>query len=122
MAKNQNLWLILAIICTGLVLYLSLNDPPVSEEDINIPHFDKFAHVIMYLGFTFTWSMALAKLKLNAFFVIALVWAVAFSTILEIFQEQLNPNRHFDVYDIIANIIGVILGIIVAKYYMKIER
>lgn len=119
MAKNRNLWLILAIICTGLVLYLSLNDPPVSEEDISIPHFDKLAHVFMYAGFTFTWVMAFANLKLRAFFTIAFLWAISFSTILEIFQEKLNPNRHYDSYDILANIIGVVLGIIIARYYLK---
>lgn len=79
----------------------------------NIPHFDKISHLFSYLLLVYLWSMALSektdKIKAAR---IAFYGGILLGIILEILQWQLNVGRHFEILDIIANIIGSIIGLI----------
>jgi VanZ family protein len=37
-----------------------------------------------------------------------------FAIFLELIQHQINPNRTFDVIDLLANCIGVVVGTLIA--------
>ena len=86
----------------------------VSQNNwLDIPHFDKVSHLFAYLLLVYLWSSALhqktTKIKAAR---IAFYGSIALGIILEILQWQLNVGRHFEILDIIANIIGSILGLI----------
>lgn len=86
----------------------------VSQSNwLDIPHLDKVSHLIAYAILVFFWSIALVEktTKIKAAR-IAFYGAIALGVILEILQWQLNVGRHFEILDIIANIIGSIIGLI----------
>jgi VanZ family protein len=90
------------------IIYLSLM--PVSNDQITFfKHEDKMAHVLIY---AIQCLLLLSCLKTNQKFRmwIAIIIAVLFGISLEILQGTLNTGRHFDYFDIIANIIGALLG------------
>lgn len=80
---------------------------------LNIPHFDKVSHLFAYGILVFLWSITLVQktTKIKAAR-ISFYGAIFLGIILEILQWQLNFGRHFEILDIIANIIGSIIGLI----------
>lgn len=80
---------------------------------LNIPHFDKVSHLCAYALLVFLWSIALiektSKIKAAR---ISFYSAIFLGMLLEILQWQLNVGRHFEILDIIANIIGSIIGLV----------
>ncbi|MEM9545436.1 MAG: VanZ family protein [Bacteroidota bacterium] len=94
----------------------------VSQNNwLDIPHFDKLSHFAAYALLVFFWSMALvqktAKIKAAR---ISFYGSIALGIVLEILQWQLNVGRHFEILDIIANIIGAIFGLIVFYKIFKL--
>lgn len=111
-----------------MVIILSLAPgQTVGRFDIlRLPHSDKIAHVGFYL--------ILAGLLLRAYglngaknfrkaFVTAAVICIVLGFVLEVLQHAGNAQRHFEVLDIIANIIGTLCGgalfnlLLKTKYY-----
>lgn len=79
---------------------------------LDIPHLDKLSHVIMYALFVFLWSKLLSykisgvKGARTAFYV-----SILLGLLMEALQYGMDMGRHFDILDIIANIIGSIIGL-----------
>lgn len=79
---------------------------------LDIPHLDKFSHVVMYALFVFLWSKLLShkagrvKGARIAFYV-----SILLGLLMEVLQFSMDMGRHFDILDIIANIIGSIIGL-----------
>ena len=97
------------------VTYLSL--VPLDPSDIQLfNHADKLAHFVFYAGMAF--------LILNAFthdwkfrYISALLLCICYGILMENLQDALKAGRHFDNFDIIANIIGALAGSIM--FYFK---
>ena len=93
----------------------------VSQSNfLNIPHFDKVSHLCSYALLGFLWSIALkektSKIKAAR---IAFYGSISLGVLLEILQWLLNVGRHFEILDIIANIIGSIIGLIAFYKFFK---
>ncbi|MBT8191279.1 MAG: VanZ family protein [Bacteroidia bacterium] len=73
------------------------------------PHQDKVVHIVFYLVLTFIIRINL-KSNQNVLHAKAIMMAVLYSMILEFIQEWFITGRHFDYFDIIANIIGSLTG------------
>ena len=79
---------------------------------LDIPHLDKLSHAFMYALFVFFWSKLLShkagrvKGARIAFYV-----SILLGLAMEILQFTTDMGRHFDILDIIANIIGSIIGL-----------
>ena len=102
-------WTIVLIVATLLPKEV------VSQSSfLNIPHFDKISHLCSYALLVFLWSSSLREKteKIRAAR-IAFYGSIFLGVLLEILQWQLNVGRHFEILDIIANIIGSIIGLIV---------
>lgn len=75
-----------------------------------IPHFDKLVHFVFYLGLS--WLLG-RLLKREPYFVgKVLIPTICYSILMEVLQEAMDLGRHFDIFDIIANIIGALIGTI----------
>ncbi len=110
---------ILAIGWTLLTLYLSLISAR-SASKFNLFDFvgiDKFAHLSFYTIFSFLWAMSLRETNINKNFV--LFFSVSFGILMEICQFYLFNGRSFELYDILANIIGSFLGVILFKNFIN---
>lgn len=91
-----------------------------SARSINIlefPGVDKLAHLGFYAVFCFLWGMGLRqKSNLKN---IPIIFSISFGVLMEICQFYLSNGRSFELYDILANIIGSILGMILFKKFIN---
>lgn len=73
----------------------------------------------MYLGLSVLacWSMH-AEVKQKWYFIVML-FAISWGILMEIFQFSMHLGRSFDVFDILANSVGVITGI---SIYILLSR
>ncbi len=109
----------MAIFWTILTLYLSLISAR-SASKFNIWDFtgtDKLAHLIFYAVFSFLWCMSLRKRNVEKKYV--LFFSIFFGVLMEIFQLYLFNGRSFELYDILANIIGSIIGVILFQKFIN---
>lgn len=83
---------------------------------------DKIVHVLINAGLFFLWilyglAVSFGKNKKTLVLIIASL-CVLYGIIIEALQETWVPFRHADIWDVAANAIGILLGIIVF-YKMK---
>jgi VanZ family protein len=114
-----------------LVLVISVIDisniPKDDESLIN----DKFLHMLAYFFLSLTTQIAQWKFKiikesynyglkvkiLNNYSIVLII-TFLYGILLEVIQNFL-PNRNFDVNDIIANFLGIVIGLI--TYYLFVS-
>jgi VanZ family protein len=90
---------------------------PVSEiPKIQIPYLDKLVHVlihvlliIIWLGYLFLGDKSHISIK-NIFVVLLICFS--YGIIIEALQHWFTSSRKFDLFDIIANGIGDLLGLL----------
>ena len=87
---------------------------------------DKVVHLLMYAGFAFAilWGYRKpfqenGKAYRRKALWITLVIGIAYGLLTEIMQETLVPGRTGNVYDWIADIIGCVLGAIIAYFLLR---
>lgn len=116
---SNRMYKILAIAWTLLTLYLSLISARSASEFnlFDFVGFDKLAHLSFYTIFSFLWAMALRETNTGKNFV--LFFSVSFGILMEICQFYLFNGRSFELYDILANIIGSFMGVILFKKFIN---
>jgi VanZ family protein len=85
------------------------------EEKTFIPNLDKLIHATLFGSFVFLWSIYYAARKernnnSDSRFVLILIIACLYGVATELMQKYLIPNRDYDIFDIIADSIGAVLG------------
>jgi VanZ family protein len=103
----------LALLFTVITIAGSLmpSDNLSSTRFITIPHFDKVVHLTMYFLMGLSWSGVFHNREKSVFWVLGLLFILGLS--LEILQFYFLTGRFFEIPDLIANITGSILGIII---------
>jgi VanZ family protein len=85
-----------------------------------IPHQDKLVHIFMYA------IMAYLALKVHwhnnksISYGLAIILSILYGCLMEYAQLLFSEFRHFDYFDIIANIIGSMMGSLI--YYFKRQK
>jgi len=110
-----------ALMWAAVILFLSTGKSIQAPSLTNLLEPDKLAHAAAYfvLAALLSWGFWRVSGLRNK-----LVWASAIISTLygigmEIIQYSFFPNRYFEVYDIIANIIGALICILVSKFIIK---
>lgn len=106
--------LIIAIIVTVSILYLSLMRMP--KYNIAISHIDKWQHCIAYFTLSISWLLTFYKQSKKYLVVIS---CILFGIIIEILQQTITSYRTGDYLDIIANSVGVLLGLLFFTVFFK---
>ena len=99
-----------------LVLSLSHIDTSDPLEEFFIPHSDKLVHIFLYTVFSFI--LLLENKKSKGIF-IRLPFALFYGILMELFQHYLTTHRSMEIYDILANLSGIIIGML---FYKKISK
>lgn len=115
-------------ILTGLLVLVLLLMPPSEIQDETqsffdlIPHFDKIVHMCLF-GFMSVVLLAEKKIaKMEKFLINNIIILTFFAVCTEILQK-LSGYRSFDIYDILADTIGIVLGtLIFYKLFKSIWR
>ena len=102
------IWKLCFLIWTVFVTFLSLM--PLNSNSVEIfPHFDKLVHGIFYAVMSFLLAKSMIRKSVpNS--LVALIFSASYGIFMEVMQQTLGAGRHFDNFDIIANIIGALIG------------
>jgi VanZ family protein len=91
---------------TFLVAFLSLATF-VKMPSVPIPSKDKYAHFIFYFILALSWMLSFKEVN-NKFLYKIIAIIVLYGIVIEILQASFTSNREADVYDVLANSLGVI--------------
>jgi len=105
---------IIAIAVTAVVLYLSLVKMP--SYNAGIVHLDKLQHCFAYFILSSLWLLVFSKKNKKYLIVLC---CVLFGILIEVLQNELTNYRTGDYLDVIANSIGVFLGLFVFNQIKK---
>ena len=94
--------------------------PSSGLPSIDIPYIDKFAHFGIYALFFLLWAFAFIKTFAEGRWSIWALFGTLFvyGMVVEFIQGRWVPDRSFDRMDMLANLIGLVMGYIVF-YIMK---
>ena len=111
--------LFLAIVATIIVAILSLTSVPKINLGLQIKSGDKILHILAYFTLSFVWFLAMQE-RMSSIAekgrLIALL--ILYGIILEVLQGGITDYRTGDFYDVIANIIGVLLATAVINRFI----
>ena len=119
MAPNK-ISLLLAVLWTGIILFLSFKAPSVNPKFI-FPNQDKIVHFMFYFVFVFLWfSYLLYKKKpTNLTLILLVLFSIAMGILIELAQGYLTTTRQADIYDVLANSLGSFVAFLIMKTRMK---
>ncbi|WP_051205395.1 VanZ family protein [Salinimicrobium xinjiangense] len=111
--KVKLLLFTIALVYTGLILYLSLinlADTPVKDLGMS----DKVMHAGAYFGLALLWMLfgifSFGEKGIMWRLAIISVASIVFGIFIEVLQDVLTSYRELDLYDILANTFGVIIA------------
>jgi VanZ family protein len=107
----------LAILWTLVMCVLFFIPTPPSTQGPLIPHLDKVVHLGLFAGFVVLWGIRLP----NATALLVII-GIVFGIVVECIQDGMKLGRSFDVYDIVADSVGVFVGILTVsliRQYIK---
>ena len=102
-------------------MFLSVVPLSLPPLNTNVFDTDKIAHFLAYFVFAACLGLALSldwqikKVKLIVF-----IWACSFGIILELIQGYLLLHRTFDLFDLVANFVGICTYVFSGKTIEKI--
>ncbi|MEZ4798106.1 MAG: VanZ family protein [Flavobacteriaceae bacterium] len=114
----KKILLVIALLYTIALAVLSLLSSG-NLPDLEVDYADKVAHLIAYGVLYFVWQITLDAYKIPKAILIASGFAITYGIILEVLQGTLTVGRTLDMYDVLANCIGVVIILIVYKYKNK---
>jgi len=101
-----------------IVTYLSLTPKGPSMLGL-FPHQDKVGHFIFYFVMVLLALWAGTRSVDSRFFFIV-AFTIGYGILMEILQKLMELGRHFDYFDILANISGSLIG--AAIFYLTTGR
>ncbi|WP_444994299.1 VanZ family protein [Aliikangiella sp. IMCC44359] len=108
----QSYWKLLFWIILAALLYLTLTPKP--PQPISFHNIDKLYHFAAFGGFTFVFGIAFSKISYWYILLVSILLGIA----IEVVQIYV-PNRGFSIADMLADFIGVIVGIIISRAIVK---
>lgn len=117
------LWLAIGCALMAFIIYMSLTSNPI-EIEIDFPYQDKFFHTLAYFSLM-GWFVQIFHVPVQR-----MIFAIAFvamGVMLE-YLQSFNPARYYEVEDMIANTLGVVIAVFLAKmtafkfFLVKLER
>jgi VanZ family protein len=107
-----------ALIWAIIILYLSAKTLPQLNLDFKLSdkvnHFAAYGLLSVLMGWGIWKTEKVLKLKV---LLIILIISSTYGVLMEIMQYLFFPNRYFDYGDMIANILGSIIGIFIIRIY-----
>ena len=81
-------------------------------------HFDKWVHFGLFAVLLFLWRMCFLK-NTRSVDAIILLLAGIYGLSIELIQKEWIPNRSFDWFDLLADMVGSIAGVV---FYMWVYK
>ncbi|WP_309608937.1 VanZ family protein [Flavobacterium sp.] len=119
--KKPSFWI--ALSWTLLIFYLCLK-PATIEKNVTFVNADKLIHFTLYFVFVILWYRFLiyreSFLLQNK--ILLVIVSIIVGILIEILQKYFTKSRHADFFDVLANSLGSMAGILFAiRYFRKIK-
>lgn len=115
--RHALFFLVFYIILITVLSLINIGKLPEIGSDYD----DKLYHAAAYFVFVILCFNYLKKSEIKYAVLLSVLFPVFYGIIIEVFQQAMNTNRTFDWLDIVANIIGVILGYFIIQYLSKLK-
>ena len=102
---------LLYTISIGVLSLVHLTEVP----KLNTGFDDKIAHFVLYAGLCLFWFMSFHALKVNSSLLLASMLSIVFGAVLEILQGVASIHRTTDIFDLLANCLGVFAMSLIIK-------
>ncbi|MBK42957.1 MAG: hypothetical protein CMC83_03685 [Flavobacteriaceae bacterium] len=105
---KRNFFLILVLFYILTVIYgslFNLNNVTV----INFKFYDKTIHFLTYFVLCLLVFITFSIYKFSYSLQLSIIFSIIFGVVIEFLQMKLTTNRNFDSFDILANLVGVLL-------------
>lgn len=89
-----------------------------NENWLSKIYFDKLVHLGLFAILVFLWRSAF-DFKSASYNWVLLFSALFYGLAVEFIQRYFVPNRDFDLYDVVADVAGGVIGLIVWVRYIK---
>ena len=108
---------VLLITTASLWRFINFNPIPVANGD-------KIGHCIAYLGFATVWFMVFYfserwRYNWNQSLIRSAIFAILYGILMEIAQNVLTNYRMSEFYDVLANVSGTILAVLILSVLKK---
>ena len=112
--RLKTLWLLIGYALVMFVVYLSVTSNPPDLE-LGFKFQDKFFHALAYCSLMFWFAQIYHVKKQRLLFALAFV----FLGVLMEGVQSLDPKRYAEFNDMVANTVGVAIGILLTKKTLK---
>ncbi|WP_394760223.1 VanZ family protein [Flavobacterium sp.] len=111
----------LAVVWTLFITYLSLTTS--TQQPQTFENEDKIVHFTFYFGFVLLWYRYLVFRNSNLLNnkITLVIISIVFGIAIEFAQKYFTTTRQADIWDVIANSIGSLVGIFVAANIFKTD-
>jgi VanZ family protein len=99
-----------------MVLYLTTTESR-NLPKIQFPLKDKMVHFVFYFVMTFLWQIDIRSKRFLLYLSI-----ISLGIFLEFYQDYFTTTRSFDLFDIVANISGVVVASLIFSYLYKNKK
>ncbi|HUP12706.1 MAG TPA: VanZ family protein [Niastella sp.] len=111
-------WLALGWFLLVTVLFFLPGSAFPHDNWLSRVYFDKWVHAGIFAVLLFLWRSAF-PLQVSNYHFLLLAGAFCYGLLVEVIQGQWVTNRSFDYYDLIADMTGAILGLLVWWWVYK---
>jgi VanZ family protein len=127
--KRKQIWILFAVLCflvDSVLLLIPGSSLPSQNWWTNIPMFDKWVHIILFTPLSFFSYQVLMDVSITPVLDTKLLTRIGIACLLygiliEVIQHFFIPMRSFDIGDILADGIGVVIGLYLVYVYKKID-
>lgn len=116
---------ILTFLYTVAIIFASLWKSIFKIFPTDLAHSDKYGHFLAYAILAMLWAAYLnvnKHVRLPLSLIISFLATVFFGFLMELAQLYFTTNRQYDYYDVIANSIGSLIGILVFFVYFRYNQ
>src|SRR4051794_5111445 len=120
---SERIWLALTWSLITLVLLCLPGSVLPSYGLFSLPSIDKIAHLGLFGGLVFFWSLHYCFSRHPNVLTVRVRWTIVFfcflfGVIMEFVQKYFIPNRSFDGGDMIADLVGTLIGYLVTQWFI----
>lgn len=119
MPKKKVILFFVAVIYSLVLIYFSLANADAALPNHKIPYQDKWLHLLSYIILAFVWGLFSTKSYKRKALLTSFLCTLVFGILLESIQETINPTRTTDLFDGLANVVGVVIGTVIVYYYQN---
>ena len=118
----RKIFLLLALFLTVAIAYgslVSLNSKPLPQVQFS----DKLVHSVGYGVLALSWFFAFKHLIMRG---VTLIWigfpVFIYGIVIEVLQGALTAHRQADIYDMLANFVGILIAILFFNIFFREKR